>query len=155
VAYLIGKLIHLVSLIFWIGPPLGAYFMLIGAHRSNDKARIVWAERCTERVLAIEHVAFIVLLASGAYLVWLSDGAMLAMPWLQKKLWAVGGVVAFETFDIWISHRVWARVLADADPTSSVAWRRAMRLRSRLFVAAIPVALVLLPAIFYFAVAKQ
>jgi uncharacterized membrane protein len=154
-SYLIGKLVHLLSVLFWIGPPLGAYCFLFAAHRSGDRARIVWTERIAERVLAAEHIAFAAMIASGAWLVWLSEGALLAMPWFEKKLGCFAGVFLFEVFDIWISHHVLARVLREPDPAGSPGWRRAMQLRRSLFFAAIPVALLLLPAIFYFAVGKQ
>lgn len=154
-AYLIGKLVHLLSLILWVGPPLGAYYILWQVHRSRDRTQMVWAQRYVERVLVVEHIAFVVLILSGAYLVWLTDGALLNMPWLQKKLWLFAGVLVFELVDIWISHFVLAHILEEKDPLDSPEWPRVERMRRTLAIAALPVAFILVPGIFYFAVAKQ
>jgi uncharacterized membrane protein len=154
-AYLLGKLIHLFAVILWIGPPLGAYYLVFSAYRSKDQDRLIWAERCAEQVLIVEHIAFVVLIASGAYLVWLSGGTMLAMPWLQKKLYLFAGVFAFELYDIAIAHVFLHRLLKQPNPLVSPEWPRAERHRKILAALCAIVALVLIPGIFYFAIAKQ
>ncbi len=155
VLYLIPKFLHLVAVILWIGPPLGAYVFLFQAHRSKDEAKILWAERITERVLVLEHVALLVLVASGLAVVAESDWALLAVPWLRKKLVLFGGVLVFEAFDIWLNHRVVKRLLDRAVPLSDPRWHRADRLRRWLIAAAVPVAVALIPLILWFAISKQ
>lgn len=152
--YLLLKLAHLFAVVLWIGPPLGAYLLLFRAHKEKNADRIIWMERMTEKVLEIEHVAFVVLVASGFGMVWLSDGAMFAMPWLQKKLWLFGGIVLFELYDIWLAHVVTHRAIATGAPLDGPEWARVKRLRKPLIVAAMIVGGVLIPGIFYFAVAK-
>lgn len=154
-AYLAGKLVHLAALVLWIGPPLGAYWLLYAAYASKDGARILWTERAVEQVLVVEHLAFVVLLGSGAFLVWASGGALLVMPWMLKKLALVAGVVAFELADGYLAHHVLHRLLRLEDPLGTREWARAERLRRRLGYAAALVGLILIPGIFYFAVSKQ
>ncbi len=153
--YAVVKLVHVLAVILWIGPPVGAYLTLYRAYASKDLVRVRNAERDVERVLLLEHVAFIVLLASGAGLVLVTDGALLQAPWLQKKLWAVAGIVLFEAFDVYVENIVAKRVFALDDPTTSPHWRAFMKLRIALGIAAIPVALGLVPATLWFAVAKM
>jgi hypothetical protein len=153
-AYALAKLIHLFSLIFWIGPPLGAYYILYSAHKTHDRPRIIWAERLTEQVLVAEHIAFVLLIASGVVMIALSGGVLLSMPWLITKLWLFGGVLAFELGDIFISHWVFSRIFREPDPFASADWPKIKRLRGVLAVAAIPV-MFLIPAIFYVAVVKS
>jgi uncharacterized membrane protein len=154
VSYAVVKLLHVVAVILWIGPPIGAYLALLRAYRSRDMARIRIVEQDVERVLRLEHAAFLVLLASGVGLVLVTDGAALQWPWLQKKLWAVAGICAFEVFDIYVEHVVARRVFALADPTTSPHWGAFLKLRMALGIAAIPVALGMVPAALWFAVAK-
>jgi uncharacterized membrane protein len=155
VTYLLLKLFHLVAVIMWIGPPLGAYLLLFKAHAEKDEARILWMERATERVLGIEHVAFVVMVGTGLAMIWASDGVLLAMPWLVKKLWVFGGIVLFEMYDIWLAHVVTARALASGAPLDGPEWARIKRLRLPLIAMSLVVGLGLIPAILYFAVAKQ
>ena len=152
--YAMAKLIHVVAVILWIGPPLGAYALVVSAYRGGDKARIVWAERECERVLVIEHVAFFLLLASGVMMtVSLGEGA-LSMSWLRNKLVLVALVVLFELFDMWLAHHVFKRVFAAAEPFDTLAWQASKRWRRALYVAAVPVGLVFIPGILFFAVVK-
>ena len=148
------KFVHVVAAILWIGPPLGAYYFLSRAHQTRDEARILWSERVAERVLWFEHLALIALIASGAIVVWLSDWSLLAMPWLQKKLVLFAGVLVFESYDIWFAHVFMKRMLKEDVPLSDPRWQRAKQLRRWLNLGALPV-LVMIPAILWFAIAKQ
>ena len=149
------KLAHLLSLVLWIGPPLGAYYALVCAHGSGDRERIVWVERITERVLVAEHVALVFVVATGVALVQIGPWQLFGTPWLRTKLLMFLGVLAFEAFDMWLAHRFMTRLLACEDPLSHPEWGRAERLRRWLIVAAIPVGLVLVPGMFLSAVLKS
>jgi hypothetical protein len=161
VLYLALKLAHLVAVILWIGPPLGAYAVLGRAlkERHGDvdggRARLIWVERQVERVLVLEHIAFPVLIASGIGMVWfVGVDAALQWTWLKWKLAAVAFIVAFEVFDIYVSHVVWPPVLRADDPWAHASWPRAKAARRRLALAAVPVALVFIPATLWLAVVK-
>ncbi len=153
VAYPWLKLLHLLAVVAWIGPPLGAYYFIGQAYRSGDRDRILWTERVVERVLIAEHVAFAVLIASGWAMV-VYGPWQLSTPWLQNKLLLFAGVVVFELFDMWLAHRVFPRALEGDAALDQPPWKRAERLRRWLVAAAVPVALGLIPGIFYFAVLK-
>ena len=153
--YLGLKFLHLLAVILWIGPPLGAYYFLFRAHASKEEARILWCEALAERVLVAEHLALLALIATGLFMVQQSAWSMLAMPWLQKKLLAFAGVLAFEAFDVWFAHRLVKRLIRERVPLSDPRWLRAERLRRWLVLTSIPVGAILLPLMIWFAISKQ
>jgi uncharacterized membrane protein len=147
--------VHVLAAILWIGPPLGAYAFVVHAYRSRDPERILWVERIAERVLFYEHVALVVLLGSGAGFVWLSGGAILVLPWLQRKLALFVPVAIFEAYDIYLAHVVVKRLLDSGVPLDDPGWKSAHRHRRWLAMASVPVTLIFIPGILYSAVAKQ
>lgn len=153
--YIFAKLIHIVAMILWIGPPLGAYYIVYQTHRTGDPERLVWAERLAERVLRIEHVAFVFLIGSGVYILYCTGWGFLSLPWLRKKLMLFGGVLLFELFDIWVSHWALKKVLEAPEPHLHPDWPRAERLRFWLAALGVPVGTILIPGILYFAIAKS
>jgi uncharacterized membrane protein len=155
VLYAILEFLHVVAVILWIGPPLGAYYFLFRAHRSGDHAKVLWAERLAERVLWFEHLALLVLIASGVFMVQQSGWALLAVPWLKKKLALFAAVILFEAYDIWFAHRFMKRLLAVDVPEGDPRWTIAARLRRWLILGAIPVGALCIPMILWFAIAKQ
>jgi len=155
VSYAILKVVHLLAVVLWIGPALGAYWFLYRAHREADLARRAWVERLTERVLVLEHVALVVVIVSGVALVEIGPWGYATTPWLQKKLVAFAGVLLFEAFDIYLAHVLFRRLLATERPFEAPAWLRAERLRLHLIRAAVIVGGLLIPAMFFFAVWKQ
>ena len=156
--YLVIKLVHLVALLLWIGPPLGMYVLLFRAHATRATEQVLWLERESERVLVLEHVAFVVLLLTGAALVFQMGPAALSIPWLQKKLVCVAAIVVFEGFDIWLAHVVTHRILNGADAIVDLRDPRFARVRSLrrvLAMCALPIVILCIPGAFYFAVTKS
>ena len=153
-SYSLAKVVHVVAVVLWIGPPLGAYYLLVQAHRGRDPARIVWAERHCERVLIAEHVAFLVLVVSGLLMLYSVDWTLLEQGWMRAKLHLVALVVLFEAFDMWLAHVVFRKLLATDAEVGSPPWRKASRMRLVLAGAGMLIVVVILPAIFWFAVAK-
>jgi uncharacterized membrane protein len=153
VSYALVKVVHLLALVVWIGPPLGAYFLLAMAWREGDDERITWTERLTERVLRVEHGALVVWLGSGVALLWLSDWAWLSAPWMHAKLALVGVVLAFEVFDIWHAHVLSRRVFEADDPRAHPHHARMVRSRLWLIRLALVLGLVI-PLVFWLAVYK-
>jgi uncharacterized membrane protein len=154
VPYAILEFLHVLAVILWIGPPLGAYYFLFRGHRSGDESRILWCERIAERVLFVEHAALVALIATGLTIVALSDWALLAVPWLQKKLALFAAVMIFEIYDIWFAHRFVRRLLDDQVPLDDPRWTRAARLRRLLILGAMPVS-ILIAMIVWFAISKR
>ncbi len=163
--YVLAKIVHVFAVVLWIGPPLGAYYLVFRAYQEavpgNDRegapgslARLVWVERHTEHVLRLEHAAFAALIISGLFMVYATGWNYLRAGWLQWKLGLFGLVLVFEMFDMWVSHRLLRRVLGAGNPKTHPQWSKAERARWWLVVLGAPVGMLLVPAIVVLAVAK-
>ena len=152
--YGIAKLLHLVAVILWIGPALGAYFFLFAALKDRDPARLLFVERLTERVLVLEHVALLAIVVTGVVMTAETGWTLLSARWLQLKLLAFSGVLVFELLDIWLAHKVFRGLLSRSVPLDAAAWSNAERWRRGLAIAALPVGGLLVPAMLYLAVLK-
>lgn len=152
--YAIAKLLHLVAVILWIGPALGAYVFLFAALKERDGAKLLFVERITERILLLEHLALLAVIATGLVMVAATGWTFFSAPWLQLKLLAFAGVLVFELFDIWLAHHVVRRLLVRKIPLDAPEWSRADRWRRGLAFAALPVGGILVPAMLYLAVLK-
>ena len=155
--YALLKLVHLLAVVLWIGPPLGAYYILFAAHRDSggDGAadRILFAERAAERVLLFEHIALVILVVSGGLLVFIGPWQLFGTPWLAKKMILFAGVLLFEVFDIWLAHVVFARLLK-AGTVTGAEFARADKKRRVLAGFGGIVFFGLIPAMFYLAIVK-
>ena len=80
------KLIHIGSLILWLGPALGAWLVLRALDDKNFAGGAVAAKvsRVFYVTVIIEHVAFVGLLTSGFYLA--HTYHFFGSPWLTQKL---------------------------------------------------------------------
>lgn len=91
--YAVLKLIHLGALIFWLGPALGAWLVLkaveTGSYQPGSLTEKV--SRVFYLTVLLEHVAFIVLLATG--LLMAIHFQMMGSDWLNQKLYLVFLVV--------------------------------------------------------------
>jgi len=99
------KLVHIGSLIFWIGPSLGGWLILLSSRKQLGEfsPATQLAYRIFIRLLIVEHIAFLVLLATGAAMVALVYN--LQMPWLQwKLLLIIILIVPLEIADIWYGN---------------------------------------------------
>lgn len=84
--YALLKLLHLGALVFWLGPPLGAWLVLKGIESglaAGDTA-LARVNRVFFLTLILEHVAFVVLLATGFTLVYRYQ--LFGPQWLDQKL---------------------------------------------------------------------
>ena len=137
------KTTHLLALILWAGPALGAYWTLALAWRGGDGRAIVAAEKACEQVLRLEHVAFVALVGSGIAMLAATDWALVQTAWMRQKLHLFGLVVAFELFDMWLSHRVLPVALSTEAGITSEAGKRAQYLRLWLARLAVPIGAVI------------
>ena len=99
------KVIHISALLVWIGPTLGAWWMLrLASRRFGDPGMVSqYLYQAFLDLLWLEHGAFAALLLSGVSLAWLHDA--FGQPWLQLKLLLVLAIVVpLEVFDIWLGH---------------------------------------------------
>lgn len=156
--YAVLKFIHLGALIFWLGPALGAWLVLkaveTGTYQPGSQAETV--SRVFYLTVLLEHVAFVVLLATG--LLMAVRYPWMGADWLNQKLYLVFLVlVPLEIVDIalgnWIASSA-SRKLYAGKPLKR--WERnGLALYHGLFT---KIAMVVVPlsvmAIMYLAVGK-
>ena len=99
------KILHIGALIFWLGPSLGAWFVLLALrkHVGEITPAAHLAYRIFIKTLILEHIAFVALLASGIGMACLVYG--FNQPWLQWKLFIIVFlIVPLEILDIWYGN---------------------------------------------------
>jgi len=99
------KILHIGALIFWLGPSLGAWFVLLALrkHVGEITPAAHLAYRIFIYTLILEHVAFVALIASGIGMACLVYG--FNQPWLQWKLLIIMFlIVPLEILDIWYGN---------------------------------------------------
>ena len=143
--YFIVKLIHIGSLIAWLGPTLGAWWMLRLANYQFGEPSMISQFLYVSflHLLRIEHIAFMLLILSGAGMVWLNPAP--PPPWLWFKLGLLLMIILpVEIFDIWFSHYKLPSVFALRHPSRPYNKQETALLHvyHRRFV---PLALLLLP----------
>ncbi|WP_317930886.1 DUF2269 family protein [Halioxenophilus sp. WMMB6] len=103
--YNLLKVIHIGSLVLWLGPALGAWLVLRVAQRQlgeeAEATRLIYSVFLLS--VTLEHIALIALLASGVGMAvmagWFGSG------WLSVKLAIVGAVILpLEVVDIWLGN---------------------------------------------------
>ena len=81
------KVLHLGSLIMWLGPAIGSWLVL--RYMQQQEGELSPATAKVYRVffwtITLEHIALCTLLLSGAAMAF--HYGFIAMPWLQQKLW--------------------------------------------------------------------
>lgn len=104
-AFVVLKILHIGSLIFWLGPSLGAWLMLMSLrkHQGEFTPATHLGYKVFIQMLIIEHVAFVALLISGIGMAALIFGFQ--QPWLQWKLMIIALVIIpLEIADIWYGN---------------------------------------------------
>lgn len=103
--YSLLKVIHIGSLIMWIGPALGSWLVLryFQQHQGEMSSGTSLVYKVFFLTLTLEHLALCTLFVSGA---WMAFGyGWTDMPWLQNKLWLVLLlIVPLEIVDIWLGN---------------------------------------------------
>ena len=89
------KVIHLGSLVMWLGPALGSWLVLRYMQQQDGELSRATAKvyRVFFWTLTLEHIALVSLLISGATMAFMYG--FISMPWLQQKLWLFPGLVAW------------------------------------------------------------
>jgi len=99
------KILHIGSLVFWLGPSLGAWSILMAMRKQLGEITPAThlAYRIFIKMLILEHVAFVALIASGVGMAALIFG--FNQPWLQWKLLIILLlIVPLEILDIWYGN---------------------------------------------------
>ena len=99
-----AKMLHIASLIFWLGPTLGSWWVLIQLRKeSSPITELKLAYKIFLQTLWVEHIAFALLLLSGAIMATLYQAW--GMPWLTLKLAIVFAIIVpLEIVDIYIGN---------------------------------------------------
>lgn len=98
------KIIHIGSLIFWLGPSLGAWccLMIIRKQEGEYSTATQKLYQLFIKFLILEHVAFAGLLGSGICMAYFWFGFQ---PWLQWKLFIILClIIPLEALDIWYGN---------------------------------------------------
>lgn len=94
--YSILKLFHIGALILWLGPALGAWLVFKAVEKEEISPVTEKVNRVFFAMITIEHIAFVVLLATGFMMAmtagWFSAG-MSGAPWLSQKLMVIGLII--------------------------------------------------------------
>lgn len=99
------KILHIGALIFWLGPSLGAWLVLLSMRKYVGEITPAahLAYRIFIKLLIVEHIAFVALIVSGLSMAYLVYG--FNQPWLQWKLLIILlFVVPLEVLDIWYGN---------------------------------------------------
>ena len=151
------KIIHLGALIFWLGPSLGGWLllMLLRRHQGEFNSATQLGYRLFIKLLLLEHLAFFALLATGLAMAWNFFG--FSQSWLQWKLMLIAGlIIPLEIFDIWYGNVKLPQIFATANLTGySQAQQRQLHVYHRYITgAAIAIIPLTLLVIMYLVIAK-
>lgn len=152
------KLVHLASLICWLGPSLGGWWMLRLGNRQFGEPGMAsqFLYLVFFKLVHIEHIAFGSLLCSGLGMALVSHG--LSQHWLiLKLLLLVTIVVPIEAVDIWFGNFRLPQLFKQRHPVRPYS-RQEQHLLLMYHQRFVPFALLLLPpallAMFWLAVSK-
>ena len=156
--YVLLKAVHIASLIFWLGPSLGAWWLLRSTtHRFGEPSMTSqFLYQVFLKVAGVEHLALLTLLISGGLMGVLADG--FTQSWLLVKLFLVAVIVIpLEVIDIWFCHYKLPRLFHQRHPSRPYAVQES-RLLESYHTRFVPLALIGIPfaviSIFWLAIAK-
>lgn len=104
-SYTLIKLLHIGSLIFWIGPALGSWLVLrYSQHKTGELSETTGlVYKIFFFTLTLEHIALVVLLSTGAIMAF--HFGYWPAQWLQWKLAIIVSVIVpLEVVDIWLGN---------------------------------------------------
>lgn len=139
------KWLHLGALLLWIGPTLGAWWLLRCAnYRFGDPGLVSqYLYRAFLHLLWLEHAALALLLGSGLALAWAQHS--FSADWLQYKLMLVLLIIVpLEVIDIWFGHIRLPRLFHERHPAKPYT-RQEAALVNFYHTRFTPLALLLMP----------
>ncbi len=152
------KLLHLSSLIFWLGPSLGAWWMLRLGNRQFGEPGLTsqFLYLMFFRLVQVEHIAFASLLCSGLGMALFTHG--LAQHWLLLKLILLTLIVLpIEIVDIWFGNFRLPQLFKQRHPVRPYS-RQEQHVLLMYHQRFVPLALLLLPptllVMFWLAISK-
>ncbi len=105
ITYNLLKLIHLGSIILWLGPALGSWLVLRYSQKKtgelSDTTKLIY--KVFFFTITVEHIAFVSLLSFGFLLAHTYN--LLGLQWLQYKLAIVILIIIpLEVIDVWLGN---------------------------------------------------
>lgn len=104
-SYTLLKLIHIGAFLFWLGPALGAWFVLKFSQKETGElsATTSLVYRVFFFTIWLEHIALLVLLSTGVLQA--IQYSMFEMVWLQQKVLVIMFlIIPLELIDIWLGN---------------------------------------------------
>lgn len=97
------KVIHLGCLIFWLGPTLGSWWVMLSIKKLKNSHLTMAVYRVFLQTLWLEHIAFLGLIISGATMA--SIAYTWGQPWLTTKLIIIVAIIIpLEIVDIYLGN---------------------------------------------------
>jgi len=156
--YVILKAIHIASLIFWLGPTLGAWWLLrTTTHRFGEPSMTSqFLYQMFLKITGIEHIALLTLLLTGLAMAVLTQS--FTQGWfIMKLLLVVVVVLPLEAIDIWYCHYKLPALFHSRHPSRPYAVQEKQLLNSYHY-RFVPLALICLPlavmSIFWLVIGK-
>lgn len=126
-------LVHVLSVIVYLGPSLGGSYVYFAARRQGDPAMITWTLRQSIFLYNVEHLALAAVLGSGASLLAAGGWGLLGAGWMQWKLALVAGMILpVEIWDIAVVNYVLRQALRQGTRLDAPPLARAIRLHDRV-----------------------
>lgn len=148
------KILHILSFVLWFGPAIGAYWIVLRLGKELKVQEMSRLEKYYEQVLRFEHVALLLLLGSGVGMIGELGLSYFKAPWIQAKLYLVGGIVLIEIFDIWFSHIFFRKFIKRGDLVTDSEWKKFLKWRMIFYWIVVPPLFFLVLGIVYLAVVR-
>lgn len=147
------KIAHLLFFALWLGPTLGAYWLLVSLGKKVSPEDQIYLEKAFARVVMFQHIAFAFLLATGLAIA-VFRGVLFQASWLNFKLLFVGGLVILEGLDIWVSHFLFKKSLPQPGEITNYKWNSYFNFRRKYHIISGFFLMVMLAGVLFFVVIK-
>lgn len=147
------KIAHLLFFTLWLGPTLGAYWLLVSLGKKLSTEDRIYLEKAFAAVVMFQHFAFVFLLATG-FTIAIIRGILFQASWLNFKLLFVGGLVILEGLDIWVSHFLFKKSLPQPEESTNSKWNSYFNFRRKYHIISGLFLMIMLAGVLFFAVIK-
>jgi hypothetical protein len=140
------KLFHILGIVIWLGPSTGAYYMILFAHLSGQKATELWLRQHYLPFIHLETAGLLVILASGVLMVISALQAFLSQWWMKAKILTVISVfIPLELIQLYFYRSVLNPAFSTGRGVSDAIWQfdRFSALAIVVLTIAVPLVLVL------------
>jgi uncharacterized membrane protein len=148
--YKLLKLLHISSLVTWLGPSTGGYYLIYLSRMSGQSRIEMWLRNEYTALVYIETFGLLLLIASGLGMLLTSKKTLIGQRWLKIKLFIVTSVfIPLEAIQLYIYHGL----INNAFQTGT-GIEHAILIFDRFSIAALAVLILTVPAVFWLAFLK-